>query len=71
MNDLILKSDRIFSADGSGVFSGAIAINKGYITEVMHNKPSEGIDFGRRLIIPGFCDSHIHGFLGGLQMQAP
>ncbi len=78
MNNILLASRNIFASDGTDVFSGTIIISDGIISAVHRRKPSAEeysscrtvIDCGDRLIIPGFCDSHIHGFLGSIQARS-
>ncbi len=77
-NKLLLKSRNIFTADREAVFSGAVSIADSVIENVFKSSaelPSEAqgytvIDCGERLIMPGFCDSHIHGFFGSLQSSS-
>ena len=78
MNDILLAGRNIFAADGANCFSGTIIISGGRISAVHRRKPlpeelascRTAIDCGERLIIPGFCDSHIHGFLGSVQARS-
>lgn len=75
MYDLILKSSCCFSAAGEPPFPGAVLIRDGQIKSILRGSPGssdlpsskEFIDCGNRLVMPGFCDSHIHGFLGSFQ----
>lgn len=48
----------------SRVFSGALVIEDGRITEVSQKPPKSGktYDFDNALIVPGFINLHIHGF---------
>ncbi|MBI9105906.1 MAG: amidohydrolase [Spirochaetales bacterium] len=77
MSDLILKSSNIFTSADNEAFPGALVIRNGKIDSVLRGSfarsdlPSSGdfFDCGSRLIMPGFCDSHIHGFLGSLQSK--
>ena len=75
MDDFILRSSALF--DGSSYSNGSflLHIRKGYIAGLyLHGQllppeasTAEQIDCGDRLLMPGFCDSHLHGLLGSLQ----
>ena len=59
-------------------FEGAVLIKGGKIDGIMKGKirkselpaAEDVIDCGNRLVMPGFCDSHIHGFLGSFQAKS-
>ncbi len=72
--DLVLKSSAIFTGDGSLPFAGAVAIADGRILAVGPEADVQPLvgpntdvrDFGDRLIMPGFNDSHTHFTQGAL-----
>ena len=78
MPDLLISSRNIFTSSGKPPFEGGIFIKNGIIAEVIDSpvhdagrfEEAEVIDCGERLILPGFCDSHIHGFLGSIQSRS-
>ncbi len=82
MPDLLIKSRSIFTGNGGSLRSGAVSIRDGLISGIIdqdelaaaesQTSDSSGIiiDCGSRLVMPGFCDSHIHAFLGALQLQS-
>ena len=78
MYDIIIKSRNIYSPDGSGCRAGMIFIKDGKIAKLAFGDggalPAEDagriVDCGDGTVLPGFCDSHIHGFLGSLQQSS-
>ncbi len=70
--DLVLLDGRIWTGGLKADFASALAVQGGKITEVGSNEEirrlvgaeTRVIDLGKRLVLPGFNDSHIH-FLGG------
>lgn len=75
--DIILLSENIFTASTLGMISGGVAIagNKielvGSKEEVLALADENTVirDFGKQLITPGICDSHVHMF-GGCYLTA-
>jgi predicted amidohydrolase YtcJ len=73
--DLILKSKTIFTATAQRPIDGFIAIKGNKILAVgtkdefndWRGKNTQIKDFEDQLILPGFCDSHLHLFLGALE----
>lgn len=73
--DYVLKSKAIFTATSDQPLEGAIAVAGNQIlalgtTEEMEEYVSaetKVIDYGNRLIMPGFNDSHMHFSLGAVQ----
>lgn len=71
----ILKSNNIFTAVNNEVISGAVAVKGNKITAVgkmeevikLCDANTKIIDFGDRLIMPGFNDAHMHFSLGSIQ----
>lgn len=73
--DLILKSRCIFDSAGDEPFSGFVAVKGNRIAmvgtddddcEVWTGPDTAVYDFGNKLIIPGFHDSHTHLILAGM-----
>ena len=72
--DLILKSNAVFTGDGSDPFPGGVAVADGTILACGAEKDldpylgpnTEVRDYGDRLIMPGFNDSHTHFTQGAL-----
>ncbi|WP_120188752.1 amidohydrolase [Ammoniphilus oxalaticus] len=72
--DWVIKSQAIFTGDGSEPISGCIAIRGDRILAVGDERQMEGylgpntkqIDAGDRLVLPGFHDFHLHLWIGSL-----
>lgn len=72
--ELVIKSDAVFTGDGSMPFSGGVAMARGMILacgddSVINPFIGEGTEvreYGNRLIMPGFNDSHTHFTQGAL-----
>ena len=67
MDRFIIKGDIAYTPCPSKIETikdGYITVENGIITSVSNNKPScdstEFIDCGSKLIVPGFCDLHLH-----------
>ncbi|MBK8050100.1 MAG: amidohydrolase family protein [Anaerolineales bacterium] len=66
--DLILHNGQIYTVDASMPWAEAIAIRKHRIVALGSNRDvlatagstTPCIDLGGRLVLPGFCDAHIH-----------
>lgn len=75
--DYVIKGNAIFTACSDDVLDGFIAVKANRIVAVATRDVVEEwigpetkvYDFEDRLIVPGFHDSHIHPFLGGLQLD--
>lgn len=76
--DYILKSNAIFDSCSDKPFPGFIAVSGNKITAVSKNpddlkkwqKPhTKVLDYGDKLIIPGFGESHAHIFYGALEIK--
>jgi predicted amidohydrolase YtcJ len=72
--DLILTNAKVATLDGHNSFADAVAIKNGRFLAVgnagdilRHRGPnSVVVDAGRRAVIPGLNDSHLHLIRGGL-----
>jgi len=72
--DIVLKSNSIFTATGSGLMSGGVAIKGNKIVAVEEGDKIESwigettkvLSYGDQLIMPGFVDAHVHYFMGAL-----
>src|SRR3954451_84497 len=72
--DLILINGKIVTADENNTVAQAIAIQNGRILAVGSNGDVRGlggphsriVDLGRRTVIPGLIDSHIHAIRAAL-----
>lgn len=77
--DMVLLSENIFTAGSLGMISGGVAIadNKilcvGSLEEVLAlaDQDTDVRDYGKQLIMPGICDSHVHLFAGCYMNAAP
>ena len=77
--DIVLLSENIFTAGSRGMLSGGVAIadNKilcvGAKEEVLAlaDKNTDVRDYGKQLIMPGICDSHVHLFAGSYMTAGP
>ena len=75
--DLVISSDAVFTGDGSLPFVGGVAIADGKILSVGNDEKIEPFvgpgtevrDYGDRLVMPGFNDSHTHFLQGALYMD--
>ena len=76
--DYILKSDAVFDAVSDLPFKGFVAVSGNRIVEVgrgdlverWKGPKTEVIDYGECLIMPGFCESHAHNYLGVLELSS-
>jgi len=76
--DYILKSGAVFDAVSNLPFKGFVAVKSNRIVEVGKGDQVEGwkgpktevIDYGEGLIMPGFCESHAHNYLGVLELRS-
>ncbi|MEG1583506.1 MAG: amidohydrolase [Anaerovorax sp.] len=75
--DLIVKSNAIFTGLQDRPEKGAVVITGKLITEVLagegvavalesYSRDTKILDFGNRLIMPGFIDAHAHYFMGAI-----
>ena len=72
--DLVIKSDAVFTGDGSLPFKGGVAIKGGTIVTCgndLHLAPFIGPDtqvrdYGDKLVMPGIIDSHTHFVQGSM-----
>jgi predicted amidohydrolase YtcJ len=72
--NLVLKSDAVFTGDGSQPFAGGVAIADGKVVacgddaaiEPFVGPETEVREYGDKLIMPGFNDSHTHFPQGAL-----
>lgn len=70
--DLILKSNNIFTALSGETFSGGVAVKGNRILaaaediSAFEGPDTEIRDYGDKLIMPAFIDSHVHYFMGAL-----
>ena len=72
--DLVIKSDAVFTGDGSLPFKGGVAIADGKILtcgDELHLAPfigpdTEVRDYGDKLVMPGLIDSHTHFAQGSM-----
>jgi predicted amidohydrolase YtcJ len=70
--DILLKSNNIFDGVGDKPFAGAIAIADGKILDigdaekmkVCAGSGARVLEFGDKLVTPGFIDAHMHYFSG-------
>ena len=60
---MYLKSNRIYLPDNI-IFSGYLKIENGKITNILKviENQHDVVDYGDKIIIPGFMDVHIHGY---------
>lgn len=76
--DLVLKSNAVFTGDGSAPFKGGVAIADGKVLlcgDDLHlaafiGEDTEVREFGDKLIMPGLIDSHTH-FAQGSMLSDP
>jgi hypothetical protein len=75
--DLILTNGRIWTADDARPWAEALAIRADRIVyvgdargvEPWRGPKSQGRDLGRRLVLPGFIDAHVHLSGGALSLE--
>jgi len=75
--DYILKNGDIITVDSEFSQAAALAIRNGKILavgsdreiEVYKGRKTVVIDLKGKMVLPGFCDSHLHPILGGLEMN--
>ncbi len=75
--DYILTSNIIFTAKTDDPFDGFIAIKDNMIISVGTREEmqlwigenTEILEYRDKVIMPGFCDSHIHAFFGAMQID--
>jgi predicted amidohydrolase YtcJ len=74
--DLVLRNGQVYTVDAARSWAEAIAIRAGRIVAVgtaAEVEPSIGprtrvVDLGRRMVLPGFHDSHVHPLSGGVEL---
>ena len=72
--DMIISNGRIATQNGARSFASSVAIKDGRFLAVgsddevmrLQGAKTEVIDVGRRTVIPGLNDSHMHPIRGGL-----
>lgn len=68
--DYLLKSNTVFAGKEDRSFSGAVAVKGNKIIKVMKKEDADRyeadsiLDYGNKLIMPGFVDTHVHYFMG-------
>lgn len=75
---LILRGGAIYTMDASRSWASALAITGGSITYAGDERglkhligpETRVIDLGGKMVLPGFCDSHIHLVAGGIDLTA-
>ena len=75
----VLLSKNIFTAENHNLISGGIAVAGYHIIAVGSKKEIEKYigdktvvyDFGDKLLMPGFCDSHVHLMMGCMATAYP
>src|SRR5699024_10067492 len=60
---MYLYSERIYTP--KGYKKGYIEVEDGKIKEIHENIEGEYMDYGDKVIVPGFIDIHIHGWATG------
>lgn len=70
MSEFYIKSDEIFTLNG--VFSGYIKIKDGVIEEIskVADESIEIKDYTGKIVVPGYFDTHVHGYGGHDIMDA-
>ncbi len=76
--DYILKSDAVFDAVSNLPFEGFVAIKDSRIIDVgsgdlvrrWKGSQTEVLDYGKSLIMPGYCESHAHNYLGVMELHS-
>ena len=74
--DTIVINGKIWTGTAKGHFVEAFSARDGVITETGTNndiiksadRKAEVIDAERKLVVPGFTDSHVHFMLGGFSL---
>lgn len=77
--DKVLLSTNIFTADSKEPISGGVAVSGYYIIAVGSREEmeqyigenTEVYDFGDQLLLPGFCDAHVHLMMGCMATAYP
>lgn len=73
-NTTIFRSARIFDGDSKNLREGLdVVVEKGVISEVSQRRTERGgdaeiIDCGRRVLMPGLIDAHVHVYAAGLNI---
>ncbi len=76
--DYILRSRAIFDALTEKPFDGYVAIKgnriidvgSGSLMEQWKGPQTKVLDYGKKLIMPGICESHAHNFFGVLELNS-
>lgn len=74
--DLIIYNATIYSADSSNTFHSAMVIDEGIIIDIGSEDLLESynahkiINLKRKLVVPGFIDSHVHFMTGGRNLSS-
>ena len=70
--DYLLKSRAVFTGKSDKPFPGGVAVKGNRIVKILGEAETESydadkvIDYGERLIMPGFVDAHVHYFMGAV-----
>ena len=70
--DYLLKSNAVFTGKEDRPFSGAVAVKGNKIIKVMKKEDADRyeadsiLDYGNKMIMPGFVDAHVHYFMGAI-----
>src|SRR5579871_2217593 len=71
---LIFRSARIFDGDSDALIEGKdVIVSRGLIEDVVSTDPrkhpdAQIIDCGRRVLMPGLIDAHVHVYAAGLNI---
>ncbi|KAI9075512.1 hypothetical protein K1719_042523 [Acacia pycnantha] len=74
--DLIVRNGVIYTSDNALLFADSMAVGNGRVLRVgnysfvqeLADYRTKELDLGRKIVVPGFIDSHVHFIYGGLQM---
>lgn len=73
--DLVLQGGQIYQVDEGRHWAQALAIQNGRVVAVGDNQAvsawigpaTRRIELGGQMVLPGFCDAHVHPLWGGLE----
>ena len=58
--DLVMKNARILDVFTGSIYSGDVAVSRGYIAGIGEYRGKKEIDAKGQFLVPGFIDAHLH-----------
>jgi imidazolonepropionase-like amidohydrolase len=68
---IVFRSARIFDGESAALRNGNVVVEDGAIREISENPETDGaeiVDCGKRVLMPGLIDAHVHVYAAGLNI---